>query len=339
MQLRRLTLPLLLAATVTSNVILLTRTEATGTATGERLSQAVRDVAEQVTPAVVSVTSRAEGRIVARGSGVIVDSDGTVVTNNHVVQGAEIVNVTLFDGRTLPARVRGSDAETDLSVLDVMGHGFPTADLSAGVPPAIGTWVVAIGNPMGLDHTVTFGIVSARGRSGLGIATYEDFLQTDAAINAGNSGGPLVDLDGAIVGINTAKELVRGGNQGLGFAIPSYMVQEVVSEILAKGHVERGWFGIRMRDLSARETESLGLERSPRVAVRHVLPNSPAQSAGLEIDDVVLAIGGTEINEQRDLLDAVARLDPGTKVAVDVWRERKLEVLLVDVARRPRTGR
>ncbi len=339
MQPKHLALPLLLLATLASNLALSLRAptdaaRASDRDLARRVSRAIQEVAEQVTPAVVSVTSLRENRTVARGSGVIVRADGTLVTNHHVIVVAETVTVTLLDGRRLRARVRGSDVETDLAVLDVAGRGFQAATLSADEPPPIGTWVLAVGNPLGLDHTVTCGIVSARGRWGLGIATYEDFIQTDAAINAGNSGGPLVDLSGQVVGINTAKELVREGNQGLGFAIPAYMVREVVDEILEKGYVERGWFGIGVRSLTPSQAAALGLPREPHVTVWQVLAQSPAEEGGLRVGDVVLAIGGTPIQEQREVLDSIARLVPGSKVAVDVWRDQKLELLLVDVGHR-----
>lgn len=236
MHVARLTVPLLVLGTIANLALgLRPAPEAPAVVRAEppadrdvamSVSRAVNEVAERVTSSVVSVTSRR-----LQGSGVLLNSDGLIVTNHHVVDGASRVRVTLRDGRELLARVVGSDPETDLAVLDLSGTGFPAADLSEDLPPEIGTWVLAIGNPMGLSHTVTFGIISARGRAGVGIALYEDFLQTDAAINNGNSGGPLVNLDGQVVGINTAVEVNFIGNQGLGFAIPTYMVREVVSTL------------------------------------------------------------------------------------------------------------
>jgi len=338
MHLSRIALPLLLVGTTASSLAFGPRAARPSDRELARgISHAIRDVADAVTPAVVGVTSLGDRRGFAKGSGVMLRDDGTIVTNHHVIVDAERINVTLFDGRVLPARVRGSDVETDLAVLDVEGDGFPAAELSPDEPPEIGSWVLAIGNPLGLDHTVTFGIISARGRSGLGIpgVVYEDFIQTDAAINAGNSGGPLVDIEGRVVGINTAKEMVEDGNQGLAFAIPAYMVREVVDEILENGRVERGWLGIRVASLTSLQAAGLGLPRDPHVAIGEVVGESPAREAGLRSGDVVLAIGGTPIRRVREVFDVVARLVPGSKVAVDVWRDRQLEVLLVDVARRP----
>jgi S1-C subfamily serine protease len=335
MQVARFALPLLLLGTVSTNVALLLRSHEPAPSDREvatQVSRAIRDVSEDVTAAVVSVTSRGEGRFgLMRGSGVVLSPDGLIVTNSHVTNGAKRVLVTFRDGRTAEARVIGSDPESDLAVLHVVGENHRYAPLSASPPPDIGTWVIAVGNPMGLDHTVTFGIISARGRDGVGIAFYEDFLQTDAAINAGNSGGPLVDLAGQVVGINTAKEVIRQGNQGLGFAIPAYMVQEVVDEILEKGYVERGWFGIGVRDVVE---PPRGLSNGDHVEVDQVVSGSPAEKAGFEVGDIVLAIGKTRIERKRDVLDSIAALDPGTRVAVDVWRKGERDVLLVQVGER-----
>jgi len=336
MQSSRFVLPFLLLSTLATQFALLTREPAAEAVDTDRdvaaaLSRTVEEVSAEVAPAVVSVTSLSGQRTRARGSGVIIRSDGVVVTNYHVIQGGNAVTVTLQDGSEVPARVRGFDSETDLAILDIRGRGFPVVQLSEEGPPPIGTWVLALGNPMGLDHTVTFGIISARGRS-INIATYEDFIQTDAAINAGNSGGPLVNLDGEVVGINTAKEVVLTGSQGLGFAIPAYMVREVVDEILEKGFVERGWFGISVADLPTKRADSLGAAST--AYVRQVIPDSPAAAAGFEDGDIVLSIGGMVVTESKDVLDQIAKLDPGTKTAVDVWRDHREKLLLVEVGKR-----
>ena len=300
-----------------------------------RLSAAMQDVAAQVGPSVVSVESFAGRAGTLRGSGVLLSEEGLIVTNRHVIDGAQNHRVRLSDGRELRARLVGSDADTDLAVLDVEGDGYPTASLSPDSPPAVGTFVMAFGNPLGLDHTVTSGIVSARGRA-LQIATYEDFIQTDAAINNGNSGGPLVDLDGRVIGITTAKEWTTRGNQGLGFAIPAYMVREVVDDIVAKGYVERGFFGFQLRTLGAGWARQQGLDPRPYVSVKEIEPNTPADLAGFREGDVVLAVGQQPIADQRTLFASIARLDPGSKVAVDVWREGAKQTLLVEVGMRPR---
>ncbi len=328
---RHFALPLLVAGSLLSNLAWLRRSSAPGDLDVARgVSRAMQEIAARVTPAVVGVTSfRGQGGVTV-GSGVFVDADGVIVTNHHVIDGAREVSVSLLDGRRMSARVRGSDKGTDLAVLQVAGDDLPFALLSEDAPPGIGSWVLAVGNPDGLDHTVTFGIVSARGRSGLNIADYEDFLQTDAAINFGNSGGPLIDLEGRVVGINTA---VWQGNQGLSFAIPAYMVREVVAEILEKGFVDRGWFGIRVRDLS--EARAVGLAGEARVAVDFVFPGSPAAAAGLQLGDIVLAIGDRTVPDQRTLLDAIARLEPGARVPVEVWRDGRRQRLAVDVGERP----
>lgn len=333
MQAARLSVPLLVLGTATNLALLLgsaTRTAPvapTDRDLARSVARAVHDVADEVTSAVVSVTSRG-----LRGSGVLIDGRGSIVTNHHVVRDARRVRVTLRDGRDLLARVVGTDADSDLALLDLEGEGFPHARLSSEPPPPIGTWVLAIGNPMGLSHTVTFGIISAQGRAGIGIAIYEDFLQTDAAINHGNSGGPLVNLDGEVVGINTAVELsTPGASQGLGFAIPAYMVREVIGDLSAKGYVERGYFGIEVRDSEYAGTS----ERRGTVRVTRVYESSPAERAGIRVGDLVLAIAGTPILETRDLFDAVARLDPGAQVEVEVWRSQGRQNLRVDVGERP----
>ena len=283
------------------------------------VSRAISDVSSRVVPAVVSVRTRW-----LSGSGVFVSPDGLIVTNNHVTNGVRRCTVELVDGRRLSARVIGTDPDTDLALLDVEGEGFEHLLFSDDPPPQIGTWVLAIGNPLGYDHTVTFGIISARSRqAGLRNVVYEDFLQTDAAINLGNSGGPLIDLDGRVVGINTAKEVVPGGSQGLGFAIPAYMVRDVVSQLLEKGFVERGWFGIEVSG----EGDS--------VRVNKVIEDSPAAHAGMESGDIVLAIGEHPIGSRRDLFDAIAALPPGTRVSVKVERHGTTRQVEVEVGQRP----
>ncbi len=323
---KRLTLPALLAGTLATNALLLARgphpaaAATTDKEVARSVSRAISEVSAEVTPAVVSVRTRW-----LTGSGVFVSEDGLIVTNNHVIGGARRCDVTLLDGRVLSAKVVGTDPDSDLALLDVTGSGYDYLEFSSAPPPDIGTWVLAIGNPLGFDHTVTFGIISAQGReAGLAEVVYEDFLQTDAAINAGNSGGPLIDLDGRVVGINTAKEVVPGGSQGLGFAIPAYMVRDVVRQLVEKGFVERGWFGI-----------TVGNGRGGDIVVSTVRENSPAKSAGLRPGDTVVAIGGREIDNVRELFDAIASLKPGSKVAVDIRRDGALEVLLVEVAQRP----
>jgi len=316
----RLALPLLLVATLTTNAALLLRPEdaASDRAVALSVSRAITAVSNEVRAAVVSVRSSK-----LTGSGVFVSEDGLIVTNFHVTAGEPECRVTLLDGRTLDARLVGEDPDSDLALLSIGGSGYRHLTFSEEPPPPIGTWVLALGNPLGYDHTVTFGIVSANGReAGIEGVVYEDFLQTDAAINAGNSGGPLVDLDGRVVGINTAKEVVPGGSQGLGFAIPAYMVRDVVGQLVEKGFVERGWLGIEV-----------GQNRFG-VVVTRVTEKSPAEAAGLRQRDMVVAIGGQKIETVRELFRTIADLQPGSKVAVDIRRNGKAEVLQVEVAQR-----
>ena len=318
----RVALPLLLVGTLSTNVALLLRPEAaprTDRDMAQGVSRALRAVSEQVSPAVVSISTRA-----LRGSGVLLSSDGLIVTNHHVVQHFQRCRVELSDGRSLTARVVGSDPDTDIALVHVEGDGFSAVEVSDDPPPGIGTWVLAFGNPMGLSHSVTFGIVSARGReANLPDIIYEDFLQTDAAINAGNSGGPLIDLDGKLIGINTAKEVAGEFRQGLGFAIPAYMVKEVVAELLEKGHVERGWFGISV------------VESRTGVIVESITTGSPADDAGFRALDLVVGIDGAEVANRRALFAAIAGLAPGSTVDVDVVRDETRVVLPVRVGTRP----
>lgn len=310
-----------------------------------RISEAYQAISQQVAPSVVSVTAYKwtesrrgrRRRQLQQGSGVIVREDGIMVTNNHVVRDPETLEVAdefdvlLADGRVLRARVRGTDAETDLAVLDILGDGF---DVSPFAPdePAVGEWVLAMGNPFGYGMTVTTGVVSGKGRTDLQIAIYEDFLQTDAAINPGNSGGPLVNLYGEIVGINTAIGTRASGSQGIGFAIPSHMVRMVLEGILADGHMRRGFLGIMTRDNAQ---SRFGYDGESRVAVESVTDDSPAKSAGFQRGDVILAIKGEEILLRNELMHMIAGIEPGTPIVIDVWRDGRELRVPVTLAERP----
>ncbi|MEM7311000.1 MAG: trypsin-like peptidase domain-containing protein [Planctomycetota bacterium] len=299
------------------------------------LSAAFEDVAEEASPAVLQVLtygSQGRGRrLVARGSGVIVGAEGIAVTNHHVVEPGDEVSVVLADGRELPVRLRGVDDETDLAVLELPAGEYPTLRLVERTP-RVGAWVLAFGNPRGLGASVTAGIVSGHGRKGLGIATFESFLQTDATIHAGNSGGPLTDLTGSIVGINTARGL--GGEEGINFAIPADMVADVVADILTHGRVRRGWLGVRMRVLSGRASRIRGLEDRRHVAIREALPGGPAEAAGLREGDVILAIDGVRPTDDRDLLERVASYPPGALLALEVLRGDEVEEIEVRLGER-----
>jgi S1-C subfamily serine protease len=302
-----------------------------------------KTVSEAAGPAIVSVRSFERGarwgrRQRAQGSGVIVRADGVIVTNNHVVADAvaqnQSIRVGLNDGREFTARVLGTDRDTDLAVLKVESETRLDA-LELGADPEMGEWVLALGNPFGLGHTVTAGIISGTGRSSLGIATYEDFLQTDAAINPGNSGGALVNLDGDLVGINTAIGTPADGSQGIGFAIPSYMVGQVVDAIVTKGRVRRGYLGVYMRPPTA-VPAARSYQGASQVAIQEIVDDSPAARAGLAVGDVILAVQGKTVTTDRQAMSVIAGIDPGREIVLDVWRggrELQLPVVLTD---RPR---
>ncbi len=287
------------------------------------LSRAFQDVARDVSQAVVSVQAVEAGGGRGRlrmGSGVILRPDGVAVTNYHVIRDTTAVTVVLVDGRRRGAEVVGTDPESDLAVLRIEGGSYVSAPLEAERQPEIGEWVLAIGNPQGLSHSVTAGIISARGRTDLDLTTFEDFLQTDAAINPGNSGGPLVDLDGRIVGINTAMGTEDTGGSGLGFAIPGEIVRFVVDGILREGRVRRGFLGVLLEPLSAAEALRRGYDRSGLVEVTEVYRGTPAERVGLAIEDVILTLEGREIDDPQDLINRVAELGPGTEVELGVLR-------------------
>ena len=257
----------------------------------------------------------------ALGSGFIVDAEGHVVTNNHVVDGATKVVVTLDDGRELDAHVVGRDARTDIAVLQVdAGVKLPYLSLGDSDKARPGDWVVAMGNPFGLGGTVTAGIVSARGRD-IGAGPYDDFLQVDAPINRGNSGGPLFSTDGTVMGVNTAIFSPSGGSVGIGFAIPSNLVKTVVAELEQNGRVERGYLGVMSQKLSPEIASALRLPRPDGALVAEVEPNGPAAKAGLKPGDVVTAVNGTAVNDPRALARQVAALRPGSSATVAVLRD------------------
>ncbi len=306
------------------------------------LSRQFRTIARQVAPSVVSVKVYGENRrnrtvVRQQGSGVILSRDGLLVTNNHVVMRAQRLGVVLSDGREVEGRVVGRDPDTDLALVRIDERGLATAELRTdddGEPLEIGEWVLALGNPYGIGPTVTAGIISGLSRRDLQIATYEDFIQTDAAINPGNSGGPLVDLEGRVVGINTAGAMELDVSNGLGFAIPSSMVEEVVASLLAHGRVIRGYLGIQPATIEPDDARSAGLPDGAAVRVFHVVAESPAEAAGLMVGDVVLSIHGHLVHEPRDLFESIADLSPGSEVVVRVWRSGEVRDYPVTVAER-----
>ena len=256
------------------------------------------------------------------GSGVIVDArKGYIVTNRHVIENASEITVTLFDNRHVSAKVVGSDEGTDIAVLRVQEPHLTEMSLGDSSHLEVGDWVVAIGNPFGLNHTVTVGIVSALGRTGINPRGYEDFIQTDASINPGNSGGALVDLAGELIGINSAILSSKdGGNIGIGFAIPVNMVKAVMQQLIAYGTVKRGALGIRLLDVSPERAESLGLVNSRGVLISEVARGSPAERAGIRAGDIVVSINGAARESAAQLRNAIALLRVGQTVDLRVWR-------------------
>jgi len=275
---------------------------------------------------------REEGR--AAGSGVIVDARGYILTNNHVVENASEVEVRLSDDRKFKATLVGRDARTDLAVLKVESPGgpLPVATLGDSDKLRVGQWAIAIGNPFGLDRTVTAGIISATGRTHVGVATYEAFIQTDASINPGNSGGPLLNLDGRVVGINTA--IVSSG-QGIGFAIPINMARDIMTQLIARGRVVRGWLGVVIQDLTPELAAGFGVKEDAGVLVAEVMKDGPAAAAGLKPGDVIVGFGGTPIKDVTDLQKRVAVVEPGRPAPVAVVRERRTVTLSVKVGEQP----
>jgi serine protease Do len=269
----------------------------------------------------------------SQGSGVIVDKSGIVLTNNHLIENAGEIEVGLSDKRKLKAKVLGRDPKTDLAVLKIEADGeFPTAELGDSDRLRVGQWAIAVGNPFGLDRTVTVGIISATGRQDLRVTTYESFIQTDAAINPGNSGGPLVSLDGKVIGINTA--IVSVG-QGIGFAIPASMVRRVMPQLVAMGRVTRGWLGIRIQPLTADLAPSFGVKEGDGVLVADVMPGSPAEAGGLKSGDVILEVEGQKTAEVPDLQKIVADTEPGKAARVAVLRDGRRETLSVKIGEMP----
>ncbi len=269
------------------------------------------------------------------GSAVIMSSDGYLLTNNHVIEGAEQVVVALKDGRETYAHIIGSDPETDLAVLKVELEQLPVITIGHSDQIQIGDVVLAIGNPFGVGQTVTMGIVSATGRNQLGINTYEDFIQTDAAINPGNSGGALVNASGNLLGINTAIFTRSGGSQGIGFAIPSKLALSVMESIIQHGKVIRGWLGTEVQALTPELAESFGLQNSPGVLVAGVYRDSPAAKAGLLPGDIILQIANQDAKDGRSSMNQVARMRPGEMVELQIIRDGKSMQLQASVGVRP----
>lgn len=319
------------------------------TATGSQELPSLAPVLERTIPAVVNIATR--GRVVEQnpllddpffrrffggpqqgprerqtqgaGSGVIIDAaKGYVLTNQHVVGGADEIVVTLHDGRRLDAKMIGADPATDLAVIQVEAKDLTALPLADSDALRVGDFVVAIGNPFGLGQTVTSGIVSALGRSGLGIESYEDFIQTDASINPGNSGGALVNLRGELIGVNTAILSRGGGNIGIGFAIPVNMAREVMSQLVEHGEVRRGRLGVGVQDLTPELAQAFGIERSQGVVITQVEPGTPADRAGLKAGDVVVSVNDRAVRNAADMRNIIGLLRTGSKVQMEVLRDK-----------------
>ncbi len=327
-----------------------------------QLSSALDDVAETAGPAVVNISTtttitleqnpfgdmfndpffrrffgegngrpgqKRKQKSSALGSGVIVSEDGYILTNNHVVQNADEIKVLLSDKREFKGTIVGSDPKTDLAVVKIDAKDLPLIQIGSSGKLKTGDVVLAIGNPFGLNQTITMGIVSAVGRSHVGIADYEDFIQTDAAINPGNSGGALVNTSGQLVGINTAIFSTSGGYMGIGFAIPTDMAKSVMDSIIKHGKVTRGWLGVSIQDLTPDLAKSLGIKETTGALVSGVMKDSPAGKAGLKRGDIITELDGKPVEDSRLLRNMVADNAPGKTVAVTVLRKDKKELLKV----------
>lgn len=268
------------------------------------------------------------------GSGVILSPQGYVVTNNHVISGADSIVVSLQDGREALATVIGSDPETDLALLKVDLSNLPSIILNTSDTLRVGDIVLAIGNPFGVGQTVTQGIVSATGRNSIGLSTYESFIQTDAAINPGNSGGALIDPNGHLVGINTAIFSQSGGSHGIGFAIPAITARQVMQDFIEHGRVIRGWLGIEVQELTPQLAESFNLESSYGVIISGVVRNGPAHAAGLQPGDILLAMDNHQITTGRDLMRRIARTKPGESARFEILRNDRMFSVLAEMSER-----
>lgn len=269
------------------------------------------------------------------GSGVIVSHEGYVLTNNHVVEGADEIEVVLTDGRKAPAKIVGLDPETDLAVIKINLDKLPVIVLGQSELARVGDVVLAIGNPFGVGQTVTMGIISALGRNNLHINSFENFIQTDAAINFGNSGGALVDTRGNLIGINTAIYSQSGGSVGIGFAIPVSTAKTVMEAIIKDGHVVRGWIGVETQDITPELAQSFNLQRTSGAIIAGVVRNGPADKAGIVPGDILLTVQGKPVGDTTEMLNLIAQLPPGEKAKMTVLRKNREAALDVMVGKRP----
>lgn len=328
---------------------------------GSRKATTYRDASKKAMPAVVNVFTSKEVRVprhpllddplfrhffgdrldekrrsTSLGSGVIVSPQGYILTNYHVVNAADEIEVLLADGRKTSPRVIGSDPETDLAVLKVDMKNLPAITFGRSEEASVGDVVLAIGNPFGVGQTVTMGIISALGRSHLGINTFENFIQTDAAINPGNSGGALVDVTGNLIGINSAIYSRTGGSLGIGFAIPTSVAKQVMEQIIKNGSVVRGWIGVEAQDLSKELAESFKLPNTNGALIAGVLKSGPADKAGVKPGDILLAVEGKPVTDSLIMLNLIAALPPGKSAAFTMMRNQTEVQLKITVGKRPK---
>jgi serine protease DegQ len=279
-----------------------------------------------------------EEQVSSLGSGVIVNSEGLIVTNQHVVEAADSIEVSLNDGRTATAELVGTDPETDLAVLRIKLDDLPALQFAADDNVRVGDVVLAMGNPFGVGQTVTMGIVSALGRNKVGINTFENFIQTDAAINPGNSGGALVDTAGNLLGINTAIYSRSGGSLGIGFAIPAKTVQGVLNQIVRTGSVTRGYIGVEQQNITEELATAFDLPQKDGVIIAGIVKDGPADKAGLKVGDILLKLDGQKISDTTQMLNLIAAYAPGEKKSVELLRDGKNETLSIEIGVRPKPG-
>ena len=363
------------SATGSSKAAIDLKRDATPVARGQLEAASFSSVVKRVAPSVVKITTETKAkRVAARsadlppgfdhpafrqffgnrlpemrtqpqnglGSGVIVSADGYVVTNNHVVDGADLVTVALTDGREFTAKVVGRDPQTDLAVVKIDAKDLPAVTFADSAKSEVGDRVLAIGNPFGIGETVTSGIVSAKGRN-VGILAevegYEDFIQTDAAINPGNSGGALVDINGRLLGINTAILSRNGGFQGVGLAVPANLVSQVADSLVKTGKVTRGYLGVNIQTITPALAESFSLKNNKGALISDIVPDSPAAKAGLQEGDVITALNGSPVTDANNLKNQVSSFSPGTTLNLDVLRDGKTETVAATTAERPGSKR
>jgi len=306
-----------------------------GPAPGSPMERFFRQFGERGVPGMPPQRDPRRNFSMAQGSGFFISADGFAVTNNHVVDHAQSVEITTDDGKIYTAKVVGTDPKTDLALLKIDGRSdFPFVKFSDAAP-RIGDWVIAVGNPFGLGGTVTAGIVSARGRN-IGAGPYDDFIQIDAPVNKGNSGGPTFDVEGNVIGVNTAIFSPSGGSVGIGFAVPSDTVKMIVAQLKDKGSVTRGWIGVQIQTITPEIAESLGLKQAQGALVAEPQVNSPASKAGIVAGDIITAVNGEPVKDARDLAKKISSTAPGTSVKLTVMRSGSEKILTLTLGELPR---